>query len=335
MVQRVLNPRSRPRETLPAVADFARDLGPAQLAHDAQSVTKLLFDRLSADDVTDIARRVAAAPDLATLPAIGSDPAVRRWLVLNYGMWLKLPAVIERTRLLPDQPPEAVHAMARGPFAAAGGLGEADMIVDALCSVGATVNDAVEALDFGCSSGRVVRVLAAAYPEVHWRGCDPNELAIQWASEHLAQIEFFVNEQQPPLPIADGQLGLVYAISIWSHFAPELGLRWFGEMHRLIRSGGYLVFTAHGIQSVSFYAEHGSRSPEQARAIAEALFRSGFWYAAEFGPAGDSGIVNPEWGTAFLSPEWVLTNLCPRWRVLEYAPGRNQLNQDLYVLQRV
>jgi hypothetical protein len=27
--------------------------------------------------------------------------------------------------------------------------------------------------------------------------------------------------------------------------------------------------------------------------------------------------------------------LCLRWRVLEFAPGRNQLNQDLYVLQGV
>jgi len=31
----------------------------------------------------------------------------------------------------------------------------------------------------------------------------------------------------------------------------------------------------------------------------------------------------------------MLTQLCPRWRVLEFAPGRNQDNQDVYVLQRV
>jgi hypothetical protein len=30
----------------------------------------------------------------------------------------------------------------------------------------------------------------------------------------------------------------------------------------------------------------------------------------------------------------MLTHLCPRWRVLELAPGRNQENQDVYVLQR-
>ena len=65
------------------------------------------------------------------------------------------------------------------------------------------------------------------------------------------EIEFFVNDNAPPLPLADGSLDLVYAISIWSHFAPELGLRWFEEMHRLIRPGGHLVCTTHGLTSVA------------------------------------------------------------------------------------
>lgn len=64
------------------------------------------------------------------------------------------------------------------------------------------------------------------------------------------------------------------------------------------------------------------------------LYRQGFWYAPEFGEQGGWGVVNPEWGTAFLSPEWVLANLCLRWQVLEFAAGRNQENQDVYVLRR-
>ena len=66
------------------------------------------------------------------MPPIGDDPPARRWLVLNYGMWLGIPEVIERTGLKPDQPPPDVHAMARGPLAAAGGLGEADLVLAAL-----------------------------------------------------------------------------------------------------------------------------------------------------------------------------------------------------------
>ncbi len=225
--------------------------------------------------------------------------------------------------------------MTRGPISAAGGLYEANMVADALAGVGVEMTDITSALDFGCSSGRVVRVLAAAYPDIEWHGCDPNGPAIAWANEHLPGIDFFASGDAPPLPLPDAALDLAYAISIWSHFAPELGLRWFAEMHRIIRPGGYLLCTTHGLTSVAHYALGGMRSPEQSLEIRDTLYRNGAWYAPEFGEKGDWGVVNPDWGTAFLTPEWMLTKLCPAWRVLEFAPGRNQENQDVYVLQRV
>ena len=315
--------------------DFKRTLGSATFADDGDVVTQILFDRLRSEDVLEVVSRSAQDPELSRMSPIGDDPPARRWLVLNYGTWLGIPEVIERTGLKPDQPPPDVHAMARGPLSAAGGLGEADLVLAALRSAGTDLAQVDEALDFGCSSGRVVRVLHTAFPEVRWHGCDPNSGAIGWASTHIPEVEFFVSPQEPPLPVDGGKLGLVYAISIWSHFGPELGLRWFEEMHRLIRPGGHLVFTTHGHQSVAFYMEKGDRSAAQGEEIIDSLYRDGYWYASEFGQGGDAGVVNPQWGTAFLSAEWVLSRLCPRWRVLEYAAGRNQNNQDVYVLQRV
>jgi SAM-dependent methyltransferase len=225
--------------------------------------------------------------------------------------------------------------MARGALAAAGGLYEADLVMSALASAHIEVDRVDSALDFGCSSARVVRVLAAAYPGKQWLGCDPNATAIAWAKETIAGVEFFVNGDEPPLGLREGALDLVYAISIWSHFEPALGLRWFEEMHRVICPGGHLVCTTHGLASVDYYVTNGLRTSEQSREITDAVYRKGWWYAPEFGEEGDWGVVNPDWGTAFLSPEWLLTQLCPRWRVLEFAPGRNQDNQDVYVLQRV
>ena len=180
----------------------------------------------------------------------------------------------------------------------------------------------------------MLRVLSAAYPRVRWSGCDPNEPAIRWAAQNLPGIEFFVSAQEPPLNLDDGSLDLACAFSIWSHFAPILGRRWFEEMRRLLRPGGRLVWTAHGFESISHYVSSGARTPEQAQEIAAALYRRGWWYAPEFGEQGDWGVVNDAWGTAFLSPEWVLTHLTPAWRIEEFSPGRYQGNQDLYVMQR-
>lgn len=314
--------------------DFARELSPAALAQENQTVTMLLYERLGESVVAEVQDSLDAQPHLDVWAARARDPATRPSVVLTFGMWLGIASVAERSGLSTVQPPEDIHVMARGPLAAAGGVYDADMIVDALASAGVGMDTVGAALDFGCSSGRVVRVLAASYPSTRWLGCDPNKPAIEWAAGNLPGISFFASSHQPPLELEDGSLDLAYAISIWSHFAPELGLRWFDEMHRLIRPGGHLVMTTHGLQSLAVHVEIGLRSGPQGSEIKNALDRRGWWYAAEFGAGGDWGVVNPEWGTAFLSPEWVITKLCPRWQLVEFAPGRNQTNQDVYVLRR-
>jgi SAM-dependent methyltransferase len=315
-------------------ADFARNFGPGWLAIEESRVTQLLYARLGAQDIAEIESEITANPDLTANYGAAPDRLARQQMVLAYGVWLGQAAATAKTGLSAAQPPEDVHLMARGPLAAAGGLYEADFVIDALISAGVEITAVSAALDFGCSSGRVLRVLAAAYPEIAWHGCDPNKTAIEWAGANLPDIEFAVSADAPPLAHADASLDLAYAISIWSHFEPALGLRWFEEMHRLIRPGGHLVCTTHGWTSVAHYATGEMRTPEQSREIADALYRQGWWYAPEFGEEGDWGVVNDDWGTAFLTPEWMLTQLCPQWKVLEFAPGRNQQNQDVFVLQR-
>ena len=336
------NPEPEPELTGPAPgpepgapARFARDLKPGFLALHQTGVSRLLYELLDEEDISEIERLISQTPELETEYAAISDPGTRRHMLLAFGVWLGVPALLQKTRLPVAQPSEEIHAMARGPISAAGGLYEADLLYDALVGIGVDLGAIRDGLDFGCSSGRVLRVLAAAYPEVHWQGCDPNAPAIAWARENLPGIDFFVSGDDPPLLLADASLDLAYGISVWSHFAPDLGLRWFEEMRRLIRPGGHLVVTTHGFTSVAYYAGLSLRTPQQSDEIAGSLYRSGWWYAPEFGEKGDWGVLNPDWGSAFLSPEWMLAQLCPRWRVLEFAPGRNLDNQDVYVLQRV
>ncbi|HEY4278311.1 MAG TPA: methyltransferase domain-containing protein [Conexibacter sp.] len=317
----------------PNAASFAREARPGRLAIEQQRATSRLISRLDAGDITEIERRIAEHPQMLEAYQ-ATDRATRRHLLLHLGIYLLVPAVYEKTGLRLGNPPGDVHAMARGPLSSAGGVYEADLVADALASAGVDIAQVTAGLDFGCSSGRVVRVLHGAFPDVRWAGCDPNAEAIAWAGSHLHGIGFVRSGDDPPLPFEEGSFELVYAISIWSHFEPALGMRWFDEMRRLLAPGGHLVFTTHGITSIDYYARSGARLPEQAQEISEALYRQGWWYKAEFGEAGDWGVVNPAWGTAFLTPEWLLTALTPAWRVLEFAPGRNLDNQDVYVLER-
>jgi SAM-dependent methyltransferase len=307
----------------------------AELARESAPATRVLYDRLQAEDILAVEQVIRDTPGAWEHYEDATNDGARRQILLAFGAWLGAEGLLAKTSLSDAQPPDDVHAMARGPLATVGGLYEADLILDALQSASVDTAELRHGLDFGCSSGRVVRVLAAACPQIEWHGCDPNGEAIRWAGENLSAINFFVNEDLPPLPLPDQSLDIAYAISIWSHFAPELGLLWFEEMRRLLRPGGHLVCTTHGLTSVAHYATGQMRTAEQSREIQEALYRDGCWYAPEFGDQGDWGVVNPEWGTAFLSPEWMLSKLCPDWQVLEFAAGRNQENQDVYVLERV
>jgi glycosyltransferase involved in cell wall biosynthesis/SAM-dependent methyltransferase len=293
--------------------------------------TDRLFARLAPADVAAVE---AALDEQQQAYWNTVDERHRRTLAIVYGVWHEVPAVLEKTGLRPEAPPDDVHAMARGPLAAGGAIYYADMLGDALARVGASIDEVGRGLDFGCSSGRVVRALAATWPDVAWHACDPNGDAIAWAREHLAGIEFATSPQDPPLPYADATFDFVCAISIWSHYGEHAAIAWLDEMRRIVRPGGRLVLTTHGLQSIAYYARLGERGPAQLERIRSALYRTGFWFADEFGERGDWGVRHPQWGTAFLTPEWLASKACPQWVVEDLAVGQNADNQDVYVLRR-
>jgi SAM-dependent methyltransferase len=310
-------------------ARFARTARPAPLL--ASPVSDVLFERLDDGDVRAIEASLAEA-DRALWET--ADDADRKRLALSFGVHHEVPGVLERTGLTTAMPPGEVHSMARGAAAAGGSPYYADLVTDALRRAGLDPADAGAGLDFGCSSGRVVRVLNAAFGEVDWYGCDPIAPAVEWAQANLPGIDFRVSPEHPPLPYDDGAFGLVFAISIWSHFNAPAAVAWLGEMRRIVRPGGMLLVTTHGFQTLAHDEEGGLRGPDQLAGIERALFEEGFWFRDEFGETGDHGITDADWGTAFMTPEWLLSRVTPDWRLALFAPGRVEDNQDLYVLER-
>jgi SAM-dependent methyltransferase len=297
----------------------------------ATPATDRLLSRL---DQIDIAAIEAALEEPEKQLLAQASPADRKRATLAFGVHHSLPEVLEKTCLTQAEPPEGIHAMVRGPLVAGGDYYYADLVGDALAGAGIKPDVAGRALDFGCSSGRVVRPLAAAYPEIEWHGCDPIANAIAWAEMNLSSIKFRVSPLRPPLPYEDNAFDFVFAISIWSHFSKHAATDWLKELWRVLKPQGVLVLTTQGWHSVAHDARVRQRSPEQLKAICERLHQEGFWYASDFRQRGDHGIVDHDWGSAFLTAEWLLAETCPPWAVRLFAPGRVEGNQDLYVLQR-
>lgn len=322
----------RPKPALPAPYPF--DLAERSVVPEISRpgpFVDLFYERLTADDLARLDEHLQTH-----LPKmwIEADEPTRRSHAVPFALWLGFEGIEERLGLSSAAPPEHIHHMASGPLAAGGGLMQAEQLNAALTLVGAPPGPDDAILDFGCSSGRVVRVLAAALPQTRWLGCDPNAEAVAWANDALPGIEFFASPLEPPLPgLADGELTGAYAISIWSHFDAEPALRWIDEMARVIRPGGHLVLTTHGTQSVAYYARRDGEFNQ--RAIFEGLYRDGFFYFDVFPEdEGDWGVKSTGWGMAFMTAEWLQSRVTPAWSVQLFRPGAVEGNQDLFVLRR-
>jgi SAM-dependent methyltransferase len=321
-------PRSTPRYGACDWHFDRRSIEPPPVA--AGEVTLRLHGQLDEEDL--LCLRASLEPE-ALDQLDQTPPGQRPFYELAWAVHHRIASVLEKTRLSPAVPPEAVHAMGRGPLAAGGSYYYADLVAEGLRMGGGDPSGCERALDFGCSSGRVVRVLAAAYPTVEWHGCDPNEPAIAWARANLPGIGFQVSPTVPPMSSQDDHFDAVFAISIWSHFSERAAKAWLAEMGRLVRPEGHLILTTHGFQSIAHYARTGQMSSDHIEQAARGLYEQGFWFGDWF-RGSDHGVSKENWGMAFLSPEWLLINAPPDWAVVGFQPGRAEGNQDLYVLER-
>src|ERR1700677_593488 len=102
-----------------APARFAREGGVSWLTAEELVATRRLFARLDERDVAQIEELIEGDPDVARIYGLIPDGGTRNQMVLAFGIWLGHRSVSEKTGLPDQQPPEDVHAMVRGPSAAA------------------------------------------------------------------------------------------------------------------------------------------------------------------------------------------------------------------------
>jgi hypothetical protein len=307
-----------------------RQIAPAPVS--AGIVTRRLRGLIDDGDLETMRSRLDVG-ERRLLEAADADrrPFLELALCVHHG----IEPVLGKTGLSAAGPPPTVHSMARGAVSAGGSYYYADLVAEGIEGAGGDLSNVGRALDFDCSSGRVVRVLAAAFPDVDWHGCDPNAAAVEWAREHIAGVPFEASSIEPPLVYRDACFDLVFAISIWSHFAEGAALEWLDEMARVVSAGGHLVLTAQGCQSLAFYDRHRLLARLDLEDVARGIYACGFGFLnVPWGPRGDDGVPGDDWGMAFISPEWIAMHLRPRWKLAVFEAGRAETNQDLYVLER-
>jgi len=112
-----------------------------------------------------------------------------------------------------------------------------------LAKNGLAIDKFEDILDFGCGSGRVIRY----WRDVRGRvvGTDYNADLVDWCAKHLP-FSFHVNDLDPPLRYPDGTFDFVYALSVFTHLDEARQVAWRDELLRVLRPGGFLLFTTLG-----------------------------------------------------------------------------------------
>lgn len=197
------------------------------------------------------------------------------------------------------------------------GRAAADSLVDLLRTNGLAIAEQGPILDFGCGCGRVTRRWRDLGAEVH--GTDVNKRLVDWCGKALPFARFQANGQRPPLGYSDGQFGLVYALSVFTHLPTELEASWLAELRRILRPGGHLVLSTHG-------SAYFDRLAERERV----MFRSGQTVVRRGGSAGSN------WCTSFHPEQAVRERLARGLEVVEFVPrgARGNPVQDLTLLRK-
>lgn len=199
------------------------------------------------------------------------------------------------------------------------GKAGAEALRQALEGQGRKLEEAGPILDFGVGCGRVLRHLEPLAAGTRLCGVDINSSSIAWSRRHLPFAEFAVSPLAPPLRFAPESFGLIYALSVFTHLPESLQHAWIAELRRLLRPGGLLFLTVHGV----------SYRPEMAE-DERADFDAGRLVVRRAATAG-SNLCG-----AFHPPSWVEENLLEGFRLLEHRPegALGNPHQDYYLLEK-
>jgi SAM-dependent methyltransferase len=132
-------------------------------------------------------------------------------------------------------------------FHLSGGM-TCDIYDAALSSIGRSLGEFPNVLDFGCGVGRVLRWLQALLPDAHLAGSDSDHAAIAWIREHYPAVDTAAigDEGLPPLPFEDGRFDLVLGYSVFTHLNARYQDAWLAELRRIVCPGGILLLSISG-----------------------------------------------------------------------------------------
>ena len=162
----------------------------------------------------------------------------------------------------------------------------------------------ISLMDWGCRDGRVLRHFADEARAGDFWGVDQHGPTMEWAKQNLSPpFRFVTGTQFPHLPFEDRTFDVIVAVSVFTQIF-LLTDAWLMELRRILKPGGYGLFTVNDEHTWRFLQQNDSK-----RALYEieqqdiAAAEGGDLVVVE-GPSLASEYVNVFYSTTRIRGEW-------------------------------
>jgi SAM-dependent methyltransferase len=250
--------------------------------------------------------------DLSTYPPQFEPP------VTVAGVSLPVPPPQERMGYSPN---DATEYLATGKY-------DHDLIVGHIRKH-LPVDSGVRLLDFGCSSGRVLRHFEEEHLRSNWElhGVDVQARPIEWLRQHFPDhFTVWTGSVMPQLPFPDASFDAIYGISVFTHIK-YLWDAWLLELRRVLRPGGLLMQTVHAEPAWECYYNHKAEGWVRDNLPAEMLERSKM--DVDFLYYGNAGVSQVFWKEEVARRYW-----SRYFTVLEFNPPPPRFSFQSWIVCR-
>jgi SAM-dependent methyltransferase len=186
--------------------------------------------------------------EVKTLRLILGEPKIYEWA---HSIGATTDPVLEA--IVPPVPPRELRLLVAEPEVELflwTGILDLDLVLTQWEKHGGAIGTKPAILDFGCGCGRLMRFLVPCAGQADLHAADVNKNLVAWCQANLKGVSARVTGVAPPLPHAAGQFDLVYSLSVLTHLPEDAIGLWLGELARVIRPGGILVATIHGLRAL-------------------------------------------------------------------------------------
>lgn len=193
-------------------------------------------------------------------------------------------------------------------------------------------------LDYGVGCCRTARHFYQDLTQYEIHGCDVDTTPIEYISKDIPFIQPLLSSNDPPLPYPSNYFDAIYSVSVFSHFKESAFYSWADELSRILRQGGILVITIHGLHALNITRNKKDVSSiginEKTFRSAESMFeRNGFIWMPQETTSGD--IDTTQYGISFIHEGTLTAHLPSSLKVIHYGEGEIGNWQDLVVLEKV